>query len=78
MGIAATALSIALEAFRLAPQLINGARDVIEAGKKIWETATAEEDPTPEQRQQYDAAEAAAFAALMESTKDVAEEGDTE
>jgi K+/H+ antiporter YhaU regulatory subunit KhtT len=76
MGMVATILPLVIEAFKLAPQLIDGGRTVIDSAKKIWETVTAEEEPTPEQRRQYDEAEAAAFAALMQSTADVAEEDD--
>lgn len=76
MSMVATVLPLILEAFRLAPQLVSTGRQVVEGAKQIWESVTAEEPPTPEQRAEYDAAEAAAFAALMKSTEDVAEDGD--
>ena len=72
----ATILPLVIEAFKLAPQLISTGREVVEGAKQIWESVTAEDPPTAEQRQQYDAAEAEAFAALMKSTEDVAEDGD--
>lgn len=76
MGMVASVLPLILEAFKLAPQMIEGGKDIVDAGKKIWETVTAEEEPTPDQRQQYDDAEAEAFAALMKSTEDVKEDGE--
>lgn len=76
MGMVATILPLILEAFRLAPQLVSTGEAVIEGAKQIWESVTSEEPPTPAQRQQYDDAEAAAFAALMRSTDDVADEGE--
>ena len=72
MGMVATVLPLILEAFKLAPQLVSTGRQVVEGAKQIWESVTAEEPPTPEQRKAYDDAEAAAFAALMKSTEDVA------
>lgn len=76
MGMVATVLPLIIEAFKLAPQMVSAGRQVVEGAKQIWESVTAEEPPTPEQRKAYDDAEAAAFAALMKSTEDVAEDGD--
>lgn len=76
MGAIATILPLVLEAFKLAPTLINAGSQVIEGARQIWNSVAAEDPPTPEQQKTYDDAERAAFEALMESTKDVAEEGD--
>lgn len=75
-GIIASVLPLLVETMRVAPQMVEGGKKVFESAKEIWATITAEEEPTPEQRQEYDDAEAAAFAALMESTQDVAEDED--
>lgn len=76
MGTIALALPLVLQALELAPKLISGGQRVYDGAKAIWDGATSDEAPTAAQQQQYDDAERAAFNALMESTKDVAEEGD--
>lgn len=76
MGAVATALPWILGAIEMAPTLIRSGRKAYDGAVAIWEAVTANEDPTPEQRQQYTTAREAAFAALMKSTADVAEEGE--
>jgi len=75
MGTIATILPLVLELLKAAPQFVEAGQGIVAGAKQIWASATAEDPPTPEQRQAYDAAEAAAFAALMKSTEDVAEDG---
>jgi hypothetical protein len=76
MGAITTILPLVLEAFKLVPSLVAAGQQVYDGAKQIWAGVTSEDAPTPEQQAEYDAAEQAAFNALMESTKDVAEEGD--
>ena len=78
MGAITAILPLVIEAFKLAPSLVEGGSRVYEGAKEIWYGITADEAPTTEQKATYEAAELAAFNALMKSTDDVKEEGDLE
>ena len=56
MGAVAAILPLIIQALALVPTLTSTAQDVIDGVEKIWSGVTAEEDPTPEQMAQYQAA----------------------
>lgn len=56
MGAVATILPLVLQALALVPRLTTMTQDVIEGVQKIWDGVTANEDPTPEQMAEYQAA----------------------
>ena len=66
MGVSAI-ISAAITVIQNAPALISGVKEAIDAGKQLWDIATAEAAPTEDQLAQYDAALKAAHEALQAS-----------
>jgi hypothetical protein len=63
----AAALAFVVELIKYAPQIKDGAEDIIEGAKQVWAGLTAETPPTDQQQAEYDAALKAAHEALQNS-----------